>query len=90
MNTKKYQTILDEMKASAVIGSGITDFNAGSNVMTIFESVARPLEQGYIDTRNGYANNLRAIPYSVFGFEQKKGERAGVKVVFTRNAGLHS
>lgn len=85
MNTKKYQTILDEMKASAVIGSGITDFNAGSNVMTIFESVARPLEQGYIDTRNGYANNLRAIPYSVFDFKQKLGQKASVAVVFSRN-----
>ena len=90
MNTKKYQTILDEMKASAVIGSGITDFNAGSNVMTIFESVARPLEQGYIDTRNGYANNLRAIPYSVFDFKQKLGQKASVAVVFSRNDPLLS
>ena len=85
MNTKKYQTILDEMKASAVVGSGITDFNSGSNVMTIFESVARPLEQGYIDTRNGYSNNLRAIPYSVFDFQQKQGQKASVSVVFSRN-----
>ena len=90
MNTKKYQTILDEMKASAVIGSGITDFNAGSNVMTIFEAVARPLEQGYIDTRNGYANNLRAIPYSVFDFKQKLGQKASVAVVFSRNDPLLS
>ena len=90
MNTKKYQTIIDEMKASAIVASGITDFNEGSNVMTIFESVARPLEQGYIDTRNGYSNNLRAIPYSVFDFQQKQGQKASVSVVFSRNDPLLS
>lgn len=91
MNTKTYKNILQEMKESAIAGgSGLTDFNEGSNVMTIFESVARPLEQAYIDTRNGYANNLRAIPYSVFEFEQKQGQKASVNVVFTRNEALSS
>ena len=87
MDTKNYSTLMEEMKNSAAAnGSGLTDFNEGSNVMTIFESVARPIEQGYIDTRNGYSNNLRAIPYSVFDFKQKQGNRATVDVVFTRNS----
>lgn len=87
MNTKNYNTLLEEMKASAIAGNaGITDFNDGSVIMTIFESVSRPLEQAYIDTRNGYANNLRAIPYSIFDFKQKLGQKASVAVVFTRNA----
>ncbi len=89
MDTKKYDTLLDEMKESAIAnsgGSGLTDFNSGSNIMTIFESVARPIEQAYIDTRNGYTNNLRAIPYSVFDFKQKPGQKATVNVKFTRNA----
>ena len=87
MDTKNYNELLDEMKSSAIAGgSGLTDFNEGSIVMTIFESVARPLEQGYIDTRNGYANNLRAIPYSIFDFKQKSGQKASVSVIFTRNA----
>lgn len=91
MNTKNYNTLLDEMKESAIAGgSGITDFNSGSNIMTIFEAVARPMEQAYIDTRNGYTNNLRAIPYSVFDFKQKPGQRATVQVNFTRNAALTS
>lgn len=89
MNTKSYNELLEEMKNAAIAnGSGITDYNEGSNIMTIFESVARPIEQGYIDTRNGYSNNLRAIPYSVFDFKQKQGQKAGVNVVFTRNAAL--
>ena len=87
MNTKNYNTLLDEMKASAIAGNaGITDFNEGSIIMTIFESVARPIEQAYIDTRNGYSNNLRAIPYSIFDFKQKLGQKASVGVIFTRNA----
>ena len=87
MDTKNYNELLTEMKASAIAaGSGITDFNEGSIIMTIFESVARPIEQGYIDTRNGYANNLRAIPYSIFDFKQKTGQKASVSVIFTRNA----
>ena len=91
MDSKNYNTILNEMKESAIAGgSGITDFNPGSNIMTIFEAVARPIEQGYIDTRNGYTNNLRAIPYSVFDFKQKPGQKATVAVKFTRNAALTS
>jgi uncharacterized phage protein gp47/JayE len=46
------------------------------------------MEQAYIDTRNGYTNNLRAIPYSVFDFKQKSGQKATVDVKFTRNAAL--
>lgn len=89
MDTKNYDTLLSEMKNSAIAaGSGITDFNDGSNIMTIFEAVARPIEQAYIDTRNGYTNNLRAIPYSVFDFKQKTGQKASVNVVFSRTTSL--
>ena len=91
MDSKNYNTLLTEMKESAIAaGSGITDFNSGSNIMTVFEAVARPMEQAYIDTRNGYTNNLRAIPYSVFDFKQKPGQKATVDVKFTRNAALSS
>ena len=91
MDIKNYDTLLTEMKESAIAnGSGITDFNAGSNIMTIFEATARPIEQAYIDTRNGYTNNLRAIPYSIFDFKQKPGQKASVDVVFTRNEALSS
>ncbi len=91
MDIKNYNTLLTEMKENAIAnGSGITDYNSGSNIMTIFESVARIVEQLYIDARNGYTNNLRAIPYSVFDFTQKAGQKASVDVVFTRNAALSS
>ena len=87
MESRNYAELLTEMKQSMIAGnSQITDFNEGSNIMTIFESVARPIEQGYIDTRNGYNNNLRAIPYAVFDFKKKEGVKATVDVKFTRNA----
>ena len=91
MDSKNYNTLLAEMKQSAIAGaSGLTDFNSGSNTMNIFEATARPIEQAYIDTRNGYTNNLRAIPYSVFDFKQKTGQKAAVDVVFKRNEVLTS
>lgn len=91
MDTKTYDELLTEMKESAISSnSGLSDFNDGSNIMTIFEAVSRPMEQAYIDTRNGYTNNLRAIPYSVFDFKQKPGEKASVQVVFSRNRALPS
>lgn len=87
MVTKTYNELLQSMKNNAISNSSkLTDFNDGSVIMTIFESVARIIEQGYIDTRNGYTNNLRAIPYSVFDFQPKKGQKATVDVVFTRNS----
>lgn len=85
MNVEKYNSIINRMKNHMIAGQNkITDFNKGSVIMTIFESVARPMEQAYIDTRNGYMNNLRAIAYSVFDFEKKEGAKASVNVVFSR------
>lgn len=85
MNAETYNSILERMKNHMIAGqSKISDFNAGSMIMTLFESVARPLEQAYIDTRNGYMNNLRAVAYSVFDFEKKGGTNASVNVVFSR------
>lgn len=86
MESRTYSELLEEMKQGMIAGqSKITDFNEGSVIMTLFESVARPVEQGYIDTRNGYVNNLRAIPYSVFDFKKKEGVKATVDVQFIRN-----
>ena len=85
MNTENYEDILARMKNHMIAGqSKVTDFNAGSIIMTLFESVARPLEQAYVDTRNGYYNNLCATAFSVFNFERKNGTYASVSVKFSR------
>lgn len=90
MNVKSYEELLNQMiNSMAAKQDKITDFNEGSIIRTIFESVARPVEQAYIDTRNGYQNNLRAIPYSVFDFERKPGTYAVGTVIFSRGAALN-
>lgn len=90
MNVKAYAEILNQMiNTMASKQNKITDFNEGSIIRTIFESVARPIEQAYIDTRNGYQNNLRAIPYSVFDFKRKAGTYAVGSVIFSRGAAIN-
>ena len=85
MNVRDYATLISRMKNYLITGQNkATDFNEGSMIMTICESVARVVEQGYVDTRNGYMNNLRAIAYSVFDFEKKAGAKASVNVMFSR------
>ena len=86
MNVETYGNILNRMKNHMIAGQNkITDFNKGSIIMTIFESVARPMEQAYIDTRNGYMNNLRAIAYSVFDFEKKSRCKRNCKCCFFKS-----
>lgn len=68
--------------------SKITDFNDGSVIMSIFEAVARIAENMYIETREGFNQNLRNIPMSVFDFKKKTGTKASTTVVFTRNSSL--
>lgn len=84
MITRTYTEIINEMKNRMIAGQKkITDFNEGSGIMTIFESVARPLETAYIDTRAGYTDILRMIAYEVFDFKKKEGVKAVVKLVFS-------
>lgn len=87
METKDFDTLLTEMKNCAIANqTKLTDFNRGSVVMTLFEAVANIIEQAYIDTRNGYTNNLKQIATSIFNFKKKDGQKAGVSVYFSRSA----
>lgn len=84
MTTRNYDELLEDMKFHMITNQKkVTDFNQGSVIMTIFESIARPLETAYIDTRNGYTNILKSIAYAVFDFKKKEGSKAVVEVVFS-------
>lgn len=84
MITRDYNEILTDMKNHMITNQKkITDFNEGSAIMTMFESIARPIETAYIDTRNGYTNILKMIAYAVFDFKRKEGAKATVSVVFS-------
>lgn len=85
MNVQSYESLLSEMiKYMQANQDKLTDFNEGSIVRTMFEAIARNLESFYIDGRNGYQNNLKAIPYAVFGFTKKSGSKATANVIFSR------
>lgn len=84
MITRTYEDLMADMKNHMITNQKkITDFNQGSVIMTMFESIARPIESAYIDSRNGYTNILRMIAYSVFDFKKKEGAKATVEVVFS-------
>lgn len=86
MITKNYNEIFKTAKDYVIANQNkITDFNEGSVISTIFESIARLLERFYIDTRNGYSENLNKIPQSIFDFSKKAGTKATAKVVFSRD-----
>lgn len=86
MITQTFEEIYNTAKNYVIANqSKITDFNDGSIISTIFEAFARILERFYIDTRNGYSENLNAIPQSVFDFKKKEGTKATAKVIFSRD-----
>lgn len=86
METKNFETLLSEMKNYMIANqSKVTDFNRGSVIMTMFEAIANIVEQAYIDTRNGYTNNLKQLATLIFNFKKKEGQKASVSVYFTRN-----
>lgn len=86
MEAKDYNTLITDMKNAMIANqSKVTDFNSGSVIMTLFESIANIVEQAYIDTRNGYSNNLKQIATSIFNFKKKEGQKSFVNVTFTRN-----
>lgn len=87
METKSYEDLVNQMKNYTIANqSKLTDFNSGSLVMTIFEAVANVVEQAYIDTRNGYTNNLKQLATSIFDFSRKEGKKASVSVYFSRSS----
>ena len=84
MTTQNYTEIFNQMKRQMIANQNqITDFNDGSVITTCFEAIARVVEKIYIETRIGYTNNLKKIPYSIFEFKKKSGSYASVKVCFT-------
>lgn len=91
MNNKTYKQILRELKTQfASSQNKITDFNDGSVIMCIFEAVSRVIESLYIESREGFRENLRKIPISVFNFKKKEGTKSETNVKFTRNAAMLS
>lgn len=82
----RYKEVFESVKANMVARCDeITDYNEGSIIHSILDTMARLAERVYIAIRQGYNDLLRMIPYSIFGFERKPGHYASGKVVFKRD-----
>jgi uncharacterized phage protein gp47/JayE len=85
MEVKTYDQIYTAMRNYiAAHQDKLTDFNDGSVLDSQIEATARELAILYIRTRVGFSSYLRDLPYSVFGFKQKLGLKASVKITFSR------
>jgi uncharacterized phage protein gp47/JayE len=82
---RRYEDIMQQGTANMIARQDkITDFNPGSIAHTFLDTVSRIGERLYVAIRQGYNDNLRLVPYFVFGFERKKGDRANGMVQFMR------
>jgi uncharacterized phage protein gp47/JayE len=85
MEVKTYDQIYTAMRNYiAAHQDRLTDFNDGSVLDSQIEATAREFAALYIRTRVGFSSYLRELPYSVFGFSQKAGLKASVKITFSR------
>jgi len=86
---RRYDEIMAGAMANMIAKQDkITDFNEGSIVHTILDTVSRIAERMYVAIRQGYNELLVLIPYSLFGFERKNGLHASGKVIFKRSVAL--
>jgi uncharacterized phage protein gp47/JayE len=82
---RRYDDIMEQAIANMLaLQDQISDFNKGSNIHTILDSVSRIAERAYVAIRQGYNENLQIVPYSLFKFKRKLGKKANGTVIFSR------
>jgi len=80
-----YDDIMRQATAGMIANQDkITDFNRGSVIHTFLDTVARLAERIYVAIRQGYNENLRLVPYSLFKFSRKEGIHATGAAEFRR------
>lgn len=91
MSIKRYDEIMTiEINNMVAKQNKLTDFNEGSIIHSFLDTVARIAERIYVAIRQGYNDNLKIMPYSIFGFEKKDGRFASGFVVFSREEPLNA
>jgi hypothetical protein len=82
---RRYKEIMEDAVARFAAGQDrITDFNEGSAIYCLLDTFSRLLERAYIGIRQGYNDNIRLVPYSLFNFKKKAGRYAAGRVTFRR------
>ncbi|GHU65099.1 hypothetical protein FACS189447_03440 [Spirochaetia bacterium] len=85
MEIRTFDQITDAMRNYIVAHQDkLTDFNEGSVLSSFDEATARELAMLYIRCRVGFSTYLRNLPYSIFNFKRKTGQKATAAVVFSR------
>ncbi len=86
---RRYDEIMTAATANMIAKQDkVTDFNEGSIIHTILDTVARIAERAYVAIRQGYNDLLSILPYSLFGMEKKSGLYASGTVIFSRSSAL--
>ena len=82
---RRYEDIMEQALGCMIANQDkITDFNRGSVIHTFLDTLARIAERIYVAIRQGYNENLRMVPCSLFRFERKDGTPASGTVEFAR------
>ena len=77
---RRYDEIMEGATANMIAKQDkITDFNEGSIIHTILDTVARIAERAYVAIRQGYNEMLAILPYSPFKLTKKEGLYANPK-----------
>ena len=88
---RRYDEIMQGATANMIAKQDkVTDFNEGSIIHTILDTVARIAERAYVAIRQGFNEMLAILPFSPFGLEKKNGLSASGVVIFSRSNALGS
>jgi hypothetical protein len=85
MDIKSFDEIYNDIRNYIISHQDkLTDFNDGGVLSSQTEAFSREMEELYIRCRVGFSSFLRGLPYSIFGFDRKEGQRAATTVIFSR------
>lgn len=88
---RRYDEIMQSATANMIAKQDkVTDFNEGSIIHTILDTVSRVAERAYVAIRQGFNEMLAILPFSPFGLTKKSGYSASGAVIFSRSIALGS
>jgi hypothetical protein len=89
MDIKSFENIYSDIRNYIISHQDkLTDFNDGGVLSSQIEAFSREMAELYIRCRVGFSSFLRGLPYSIFGFERKKGQRASTTLIFSRTKAM--
>ena len=85
MEIKTYEQIYNDIRNYIIAHQDrLTDFNDGGVLSSQIEAISRELALLYVNCRVGFSTLLRSLPYMVFNFRMKEGDKAATQIIFSR------